>query len=118
MAREYPKTIIIDFDGTLCKFAFPDVGPPEPGIKEALTKLKELGYRVCIHSVRTATYWGDRKRKHHIQVIEKFMKENELPYDEILVDKNMDKPIAEVYVDDRAIRYEGNWLEIIKILGE
>jgi len=116
MDREYPETIVIDFDGTVCKFAFPGVGPPEPNVKEALTKLKELGYKICIHSVRTATYWGG-DREHHIQVIEKYMKENELPYDEILIDKSMDKPIAVAYIDDRAIRYEGNWLEIVKILG-
>jgi len=118
MVREYPpKIIVIDFDGTLCKFAFPDVGPPEPNVKEALIKLKELGYKICIHSVRTATYRGNRDREHHIRVIEKFMEENELPYDEILTDSNMDKPIAAAYIDDKAIRYEGDWLEIVKNLG-
>ena len=117
MTREYPETVVIDFDGTLCKFAFPDVGPPEPNVKEALTKLKELGYKICIHSVRTATYWGDADREHHIQAIKNFMEENEVPYDEILTDSTMDKPIAAVYIDDRAIRYEGNWLEIVKNIG-
>lgn len=116
--RKYSETVIIDFDGTLCKFEFPDVGPPEPDIKEALDKLKELGYRILIHSVRTATYWDDGKRNHHIQAIEKFMEENKLPYDEILIGENMDKPMAIAYIDDKAIRYNGNWLDIVKQLGE
>ena len=29
------KRIIVDFDGTICGFDFPQCGPPEPGVREA-----------------------------------------------------------------------------------
>ena len=111
------KIAIIDFDGTLCKFMFPDVGPIEPHVKEALETLKKAGYTIKIHSCRTATYWGsENERGIHTHAILDFMYEHSLPFDVLITDPSMDKPIADVYVDDRAIRYENNWLEIAKRL--
>ena len=109
------KIVIIDFDGTLCKFAFPKVGAIEPHVKEALELLKSKGYTIKIHSCRTATYWNpgsNLERGIHIHAILEFLKRNEIPYDELIINPIMDKPIADVYIDDRAIRYEGNWMEI------
>lgn len=111
------KIVIIDFDGTLCKFAFPDVGPIEPNIKEALETLKATGYVIKIHSCRTAIYWGRKsERGVHFNLIKDFMKENNLSCDEIITHSSINKPIADVYIDDRAIRYENNWLEIARRL--
>ncbi len=116
--RPIDKIAVIDFDGTLCKFAFPDVGPIEPNVKEALETLKEAGYVIKIHSCRTATYWGrEDERVIHTRIIRDFMMEHKLPHDEIIITSTMDKPIADVYIDDRAIRYSNNWLEIAKRLS-
>jgi len=113
------KIAVIDFDGTLCKFAFPDVGPIEPNVKEALETLKKAGYTIKIHSCRTATYWGrEDERAEHIMVIRDFLWDYQLPYDEIILSPTMDKPIADVYIDDRAIKYDNNWLEIADKLKE
>lgn len=115
--RPVDKIAIIDFDGTLCKFAFPDVGPIEPNVKEALETLKKAGYTIKIHSCRTAKYWGrDDERLTHSSLIADFLHEHGLPYDELILSPTMDKPIADVYIDDRAIRYENNWLEIAERL--
>ena len=111
------KIVIIDFDGTLCKFAFPKVGTVEPNVKEALELLKAKGYTIKIHSCRTATYWGSPyERWEHIHAISQFLEKNEIPYDELILNPIMDKPIADVYIDDRAVRYENNWLEIAEKL--
>lgn len=111
--RPVDKIAIVDFDGTLCKFAFPDVGPIELNVKIALETLKQAGYTIKIHSCRTATYWNrEDERKIHIKLIQDFMKKHELPYDELIMSITKDKPIADVYIDDRAIRYDNNWLEI------
>ena len=117
--RPTDKIAIIDFDGTLCKFAFPDVGPIEPCAKVALEMLRKAGYKIKIHSCRTATYWGrEDERESHMQLMKNFMEENELPHDEIILSRTMDKPIADVYIDDRAIRYANNWLEIARRLSK
>lgn len=111
--RPDEKIAIIDFDGTLCKFMFPDVGPIEPNVHVALQMLRSAGYKIKIHSCRTATYWGrPDERAAHIKMIVDFMRNHGLPYDEIITSPTMDKPIADVYIDDRAIRYKSNWLHI------
>ena len=115
--RPIDKIAIIDFDGTLCKFAFPDIGPVEPNVKIALETLRQAGYTIKIHSCRTATYWNhENARRVHIQLIQDFMKQHKLPYDELIMSITMDKPIADVYIDDRAVKYNNNWLEIAKKL--
>lgn len=117
--RPVDKIAIIDFDGTLCKFAFPDIGPIEPDVKEALEILKKAGYTTKIHSCRTATYWNQEdERKIHIQLMQDFMERHSLPYDEIILSPTMDKPIADVYIDDRAIKYNNNWLQIARELSK
>ena len=115
--RPVDKIAVIDFDGTLCKFAFPDVGPIEPNVREALETLKSAGYKIHIHSCRTATYWNrPDERRIHTKLILNFLQEHKLPYDKVILDPTMDKPIADVYIDDRGIRYDNNWLEIAKEL--
>lgn len=116
--RPVDKIAVIDFDGTLCKFAFPDVGPIEPNVREALEILKGAGYTIQIHSCRTATYWGNEtERRVHMKLIQDFMKEHNLPYDELIMSISKDKPIADVYIDDRGMRYDNNWLEIARQLA-
>lgn len=111
------KTVVIDFDGTLCKFAFPEVGPIEPDAQAALQILRDKGYKIKIHSCRTATYWGSiSERNTHISLISHFLINNKIPYDEILLSPTMDKPIAETYIDDRGIKYNNNWMEIAESL--
>ncbi len=116
------KRIIIDFDGTICGSEFPDCGPPEPGVKEALTELSAMGFEIVIHSCRTATYWqnviDEGNRLNHIITIACFMREHDLFYDTILIDENMDKPIAEFYIDDRGVGYKGNWKDVVNEIRE
>ena len=110
----HEKIAIIDFDGTICTFAFPEVGTLQPDAREALLKLKELGYQIHIHSCRTATYWnrGSNERNRQIALVHNFMENNDLPYDKLILDT--DKPVAELYIDDRGIGYRGNWLDVIR----
>lgn len=111
------KRIIVDFDGTICGFEFPDCGPPEPGVKEALLELSAMGFEIVIHSCRTGTYWKDMldvgNRISHIKAIIGFMAKHNLYYDELLTDINMDKPIADFYIDDRGVSYKDNWPDVV-----
>jgi hypothetical protein len=91
-------TLAIDFDGVLHDHKNPKVGrkmgAPISGAKEALQFFRERGDRIIIHSV-----WGDRER-----IIREWMNYYLIPFDEIT---NI-KPDADVYLDDRGLRFE-NW---------
>lgn len=107
------KICCIDFDGTCCDMKYPEIGDPKPGVKEALTKIREMGFEIHIFSCRTnpevTKYLIDRIQQ--VRLMEEFLDKYEIPYDKVL---NENKPLARVYIDDRAIGYRGDWEKVIK----
>lgn len=99
------KVLAIDFDGVIHDFKNPlkgrRMGAPLPGAKEALIAYKQRGDTIIIHSV-----WGDKPK-----AISDFMDYYGLPFDTIT---NI-KPNADVYLDDKAIRFI-NWTETFNLL--
>ena len=92
------KTIMVDMDGVLSTeervFDRP-LAKPLDGAKEALAKLKAAGHTIVIY---TARGWAE------YNVTKAWLDQNGMTYDAI----HMGKPIAHVWIDDRAIRFK-NW---------
>ena len=109
------KIAIIDFDGTICDHEFPNAGAPKAGVAEALRKLQRKGYTIHIHSCRTSEELTKHpiERQEQVKTIERYMNEHRIPFDKVL---NKFKPIAHVYIDDRAIGFRDNWSEIAESL--
>jgi phosphoglycolate phosphatase-like HAD superfamily hydrolase len=115
------KTIIVDFDGTIAEYHGwingGEIGKPTNGVREALRKLKDNGYKIIIQTTRTnISFRNEKDAVLEFDRVSKWLKVNKIPYDEICLEKG--KPIAMFYIDDRGIRFNGNWEEITKfILG-
>ncbi len=101
------RTVCLDFDGVLHSYRsgwcgadiIPD--PPIHGTREAVARLRQH-YRVVVYSARCHTEEGRCAVKAWLQK------------HEILVDDVCEhKPPALVYVDDRAIRFRGNWDDVL-----
>ena len=107
------KVICIDFDGTIIEWDYPHIRKAKKGVKEALEKLKSLGFEIHILSCRTdkSVHPNLIDRLEHIQAMKKFLDENNIPYDQVL---NENKPPAFAYIDDRGIGYRDNWENVIK----
>ena len=98
------QTVVFDFDGVIHSYTSGWQGatviPDEPvkGIHEALKEIKEAGYEVAIVSTRCSTVEGEF-------AIDSWLHKWHL---DTLVDKVCkEKPPAIVYIDDRAICFDG-----------
>lgn len=99
----YAPTIVLDFDGVIHSYTsgwkgvdvIPD--PPVPGIAEAINDIRERGYRVVVVSSRCAVLTG-------MMTIQRFLDKNKIMVDGVCAHK----PAALVYVDDRAICFDGH----------
>jgi hypothetical protein len=91
--------VCVDLDGVLNAFdgwkGADYFHPPRPGAREFLARLNELGYRVVVFTVR----WGP-----HVQ--EWLARYDLAGYVADVTDR---KPPAHVYVDDRAICFQGDF---------
>ncbi len=96
------KTVCFDFDGVIHSYksgwkgetVIPD--PPVEGIAEAIREIRASGYAVVIHSSRCNTQDGC------VAVVD-YMSNNGIEFDSV----SSGKPPAIVYIDDRAICFDG-----------
>lgn len=96
------KTVCFDFDATINSYKSDWLGvsilpdPPVAGIKEQIDIIREK-YKVIIYSTRCSTQDGK-------EAVRKWLEKYNIEVDGL----SYEKPIAFVYVDDRAICFEGN----------
>ena len=99
------QTVVFDFDGVIHSYTSGWQGegvaddPPVPGIREALKEIHEAGYEVVVVSTRCATREG-------IDTVMHYLGKHDLGKYVDMVCK--EKPPAIVYIDDRAICFDGH----------
>ena len=71
--------------------------PPVPLIDEEIKRIRAAGYRVVVVSTRCATPEG-------MGAVRRYLRENGIEVDDVAAEK----PPAKVYVDDRALLFDGN----------
>lgn len=103
------KTICVDFDGVIADYSegFKGrgvFGAPILGACVVLNALRDDGWKIIVFTTR-----GE------VPLLEDYLINNNIPFDEI--NRNSDnppgtnegKPIADVYLDDRALQFSGDW---------
>lgn len=96
------QTVVFDFDGVIHSYTsgwqgatqIPD--PPVPGIKEAIEEIRSAGYEVVVVSTRCA-------EMHGATAVEAWLRAYGIEVDGVMATK----PPAIVYIDDRAICFDG-----------
>jgi len=105
-------SIAVDFDGVIHGYSdgWKDgtiYDDPIPGVQKALKKLQEK-FRIIIFSTRNHDRTVDgKKESNQIDEMRKYMEKHEVPFDEIY--QGNGKPLVELYIDDNAYRFEGDW---------
>ncbi len=99
------ETICLDFDGVLHSYVsgwqgeanIPD--PPIHGSDKAVARLRKR-YRIVVHSARCFNKEGR-------DAVRAWLKQHGIEVDDVCEHK----PPAKVYVDDRGVRFDGDWQE-------
>lgn len=94
--------IIIDLDGTICteeKMYSRALAKQKKNAKETINKLYEQNHIIIIYSART---WMEYEMTYS------WLVSNEFKFHQLI----MGKPIGDVWIDDRAIRFDDNWDDI------
>lgn len=55
MKKRKHKIIAVDFDGTLCRNAFPNIGKPRKWVIRRLLKAQHKGAKIILNTCRTGT---------------------------------------------------------------
>ncbi|MGE0480796.1 MAG: hypothetical protein AB7Q17_10040 [Phycisphaerae bacterium] len=104
MARA--KTIMVDMDGVICteeRTFERALAQPLDGARDALAQLKAAGHTVIVYTGRG---WPEYR------ATKQWLDDHGMQYDAI----HMGKPIADVWIDDRALRFT-NWNDALRDLG-
>lgn len=111
MIKDYnqdTQTIAVDFDGVIHLYGsgwqdgnIYDV--PVPGVRTFLNGLHQEGWRIVIYSCRS------NEGSNGAGAISAWLLAHDIPFDEVAT---TGKPHADVYLDDRAVRFEGNWADV------
>ena len=104
--------IAVDFDGTVVEHAYPKIGELKPGAKAALVAFRKAGHKIAI--------WTCRHGKEE-QEVRSFLNANDIPYDTINnpvmgADLGTRKIYADLYIDDKGLRFEDNWDEVRRLV--
>lgn len=99
----FKPTVVFDFDGVIHSYISGWMGidviqdKPVEGIKDAIKKVRSMGYKVVVVSTRCA----DEKGK---EAVIRYLYENGIVVDRVMTEK----PPAICYIDDRAICFDGD----------
>lgn len=122
--------VCVDVDGTLAEYdewnGIEDIGDPLPGAVQMMQNLhgswaNDRKIRLILHTTRTnPDPFGDGNRRHEpeeaAELLREWCEEHDIPFDEIWTGEG--KPIASVYIDDRALvcnpqKYDDEWMQSV-----
>ena len=101
--RALPYIVAVDFDGTLCENAFPEIGAPKQEIIDTIKEYRSFGWKIIL--------WTCRNKEHLTKAVEwcnqqglVFDSINEnLPEVEEVFGGYTRKIFADVYIDDKNV---------------
>jgi hypothetical protein len=119
----WPMIIAVDFDGTVVKHEYPEIGEDVPGAVNALQALNKAGYKIILWTMRSGEYLDDAVRWFEDRGIELYAVQENPEQKEWT---ESPKAFANLYIDDAAfgcplIRPFGerpyvDWKPIVKAL--
>jgi len=115
--------ICVDLDGTLAEYTewkgHHHVGEPINDAVMLLELLKDKGWKIVISTCRNNGMNGetDEELINITEHLHFWLRTHKIPYDYVAT-REMGKPFAHVYLDDRAFRWENNIGKAVNFCGQ
>lgn len=101
--RTLPYIVAVDFDGTLCENAFPEIGKPKQSVIDTVKEYRNYGWKIIL--------WTCRNKEHLEQAIAWCGKHGlvfdaintNLPEVQEMFGGDTRKVFADVYIDDKNV---------------
>lgn len=104
---------LVDFDATLCQWAYPDFGEPTEDAAWAMATLQAMGMRVVVYTARMdRSIYPLRERLATQRKIHEWLTQHGIPFDEIDLGE-FGKRVAGVIIDDKAAHFCGDWRDTL-----
>ncbi len=111
---EAKDIVMVDFDGTLCRWSYPDMGEPEPGARHFMKSLITRGLRPIVWSCRTSPEFNTEDEVADVITrIGRWCQKWNIPYHAIDCGQS-GKRLCLAYVDDRNAQYTGQWAPVLR----
>ena len=118
---EYDKKareVLVDFDGTLCQFKYPDMGPPRDGARMFMKALISRGLKPVIWSSRMSPeIYTEEERAASVEKIALWCKRYNIPH-EAIDTGNCGKRLCLAYVDDRGVHAGDSWSAVLRRIDQ
>ena len=101
--RALPYIVAVDFDGTLCENAFPEIGAPKHDVIQTVKEYRKYGWKIILWTCRNGEHLANAVKwcKHHGLEFDA-VNEN-LPEVEEVFGGWTRKIFADVYIDDKNV---------------
>jgi hypothetical protein len=100
---------MVDFDATLCSWSYPGMGEPEPGARDFMVKIFDMGLLPVIWSCRMSpAAYSESEIAQAVTDIGTWAAKHDIPYHTIDTGQS-GKALCLAYVDDRGVAYRNNF---------
>ena len=83
MTAATPLTVCVDFDGTICHYAFPGCGEPRREVIDVLRALRAEGWQIIVHTARVNSHWREPGRSDRCQEMLVYLLDHDVPFGSI-----------------------------------
>ncbi len=108
--------IAVDFDGTIVKHKYPEIGEPIPFAIETLLRLQEKGHKLILWSVREGELLDDAVAYCRAKGLEFYAVNRNYPEEETDHKAYSRKLQADMFIDDRNVGGMLDWGVIYKLI--
>jgi len=109
--------IAIDFDGTIVKHRYPEIGPELPFAIETLKKLQTEGHKLILWSVREGDLLNEAVEWCRQRGIEFYAVNRDYPEEEVEKNNNFSRKLkVDLFIDDRNIGGLPDWGTIYNMI--